>query len=129
MPTLFAADWSISRAPVGVNRTRSEAVQEQPVILTRAPGMPPKLDQPFHILVFQENQTTTTVRFERVELLSVYGLYYPKAIAVPVCRAPAKGKQLVYTNAADTNQPYHCTVGFREFVKQTRQLFVAPKHW
>ena len=50
------------------------------------------------------------------------GLYHPKAGAVPVYRAPAKGKQLAYANAADTNQPHHCTVGFREFVKQTRQL-------
>ena len=54
---------------VGVNRTRSEAVQEQPVILIRAQGPPPKLGQPFHILVCQENRTTTTVRFGRVELL------------------------------------------------------------
>ena len=48
---------------LGVNRTRSEAVQEQPVMLTRAPGLPPKLGQPLHILVCQENRTTTTVRF------------------------------------------------------------------
>jgi hypothetical protein len=113
---------------VGVNRTRSEAVQEQPVILTRASGPPPKLGQPLHILVCQENRTTTTVRFGRVELLSVYGLYHPKAIAVPVCHTPAMGKQLAYASAADTNQPHHCTVGFREFVKQTRQLFVVRKH-
>jgi hypothetical protein len=105
---------------VGVNRTRSEAVQEQPVILTRAPGPPPKLDQPLPILVCQENRTMTTVRFGRIEPAWVYGLYHPKACAVPVYRAPAKGKQLAYANAADTNQPLHCTVRFREFVKQTR---------
>src|SRR5580700_4784429 len=66
--------------------------------------------------------------------LGLYGLFHPKAIAVPVYRAPAKGKQLAYANAADTNQPHHCTVGFREFVKQTRQfpprvrvtLFLGP---
>ena len=52
-----------SKHLVGVNRTRSEAVQERPVILTRAPGLPPKLGQPLHILVCQENRTTTTVRF------------------------------------------------------------------
>jgi hypothetical protein len=60
--------------------------------------------------------------------LGLYGLFHPKAIAVPVYRAPAKGKQLAYANASDTNQPHHCTVGFREFVKQARQLFFAPKH-
>ena len=105
----------------GVIQTRSEAVQEQPVILTRAPGPPPKLGQPPHILVCLENRTTTTVRLV-VEPASVYGLYHLKACAVPVYRAPAKGKQFAYANAADTNQPHHCTVGFREFVKQTRQL-------
>ena len=64
---------------VGVNRTSSEAVQEQPVIFTRAPDPPPKLGQPLHILVCQENRTTTTVRFGRVEPVSVYGLYHLKA--------------------------------------------------
>jgi hypothetical protein len=93
------------------------------------PGPPAKLGQPLHILVCQENRTTTTVRFGRVELPSIHRLYHPKAIAVPVYRAPVKGKQLACANAADTNQPHHCTVGFREFVKQKRRLFVARKNW
>ena len=65
------------------------------------------------------------MRFGRVELLPIYGLYHPKACAVPVYRAPAKGKQFAYTNAADTNQPHHCTVRFGEFVKQTVQLLAS----
>jgi hypothetical protein len=67
------------------------------------------------------------VRFGRVELLPIYGLYHPKACAVPVYRAPAKGKQFAYTNAADTNHPHYCTVRFGEFVKQTLQLLVTRK--
>jgi Zn-dependent M28 family amino/carboxypeptidase len=116
MPTLCRGLERFKRL-VGMNRTRSKAVHEQPVILTRAPGPPPKLGQPLHILVCQEIGRRLRCVLG-VEPASVYGLYHPKASAVPVYRAPAKGKQLAYANAADTNQPHHCTVGFREFVKR-----------
>jgi hypothetical protein len=81
---------------VCVNRTRSEAVQELPVILTRAPGPPAKLGQPsapsYPRLPGESDDDYGA--FWASRLNSIYGLYHPKAIAVPVYRAPAKGKQL-----------------------------------
>ena len=99
------------------SRRESDPFRSGSRTASHPPGPPAKLGQPLHILVCQENRTTTTVRFGRVDRL-----YHPKACEVPVYRAPAKGKQLGYANAADTNRPHHCTVGFREFVKQTRPL-------
>src|SRR5437016_3958361 len=58
---------------VGVNRTSPAFVQKQPVIVARRRSPPPKLGQPLHILVCKKNRTTATVRFGRVELLSIYG--------------------------------------------------------
>lgn len=105
----------------GVIQTRSEAVQEQPVILTRAPS--PRRNSVSRFISSSAWRIGRRLRCVLViEPASVYGLYHLKACAVPVYRAPAKGKQFAYANAADTNQPHHCTVGFREFVKQTRQL-------
>jgi hypothetical protein len=102
---------------VGVNRTRSEAVQE--------PASHP------HPRARSAAETRSAASYPRLpgESDDDYGAFWasrpplpPKSMCGPVYCAPAKGKQLAYANAANTNQPHHCTAGFGEFVKPTRQL-------